>query len=108
MPLLHRLRAKNYCDQIALTPGAAGSLTTPPEDLLVAPAADVLKEYWVSGGTLFVVGGVGAAVRLIAPLLTRKDLDPAVLVLDAEAKHILPLIGGHIAGGEDLAIELAN
>ena len=45
--------------------------------------------------------------RLIAPLLIGKDKDPAVIVLDAHGKHVVPLLGGHQAGAEQLSMELA-
>jgi cobalt-precorrin 5A hydrolase/precorrin-3B C17-methyltransferase len=46
-------------------------------------------------------------VRLIAPLLGTKAEDPAVVVLDPLGRFAVPLLGGHGAGGEALAQELA-
>ncbi len=46
-------------------------------------------------------------LRLVAPLLGSKDSDPAVVVLDPQARWVVPLLGSHGAGGETLARELA-
>ena len=54
-----------------------------------------------------VIGATGAVTRLIAPLLSDKESDPAVLVLDAEGTRVIPLLGGHQAGGEQLSREVA-
>ena len=57
---------------------------------------------------MLVIGAIGAVTRLIAPLIGDKQDDPAVLVLDASAQMVVPLLGGHQAGGEAMALQLAN
>lgn len=42
-------------------------------------------------------------VRILAPLLTDKRSDPAVVVVDEAARHAVALLGGHAGGGNDLA-----
>ena len=94
-------------DQLALTPRAANALEETPQSLVVGPASEVLSRNWQPNGVLLIVGAIGAVTRLIAPLLIGKDKDPAVIVLDAHGKHVVPLLGGHQAGAEQLAMELA-
>ena len=94
-------------DQLALTPRAANTLEERPQSLVVGPASEVLSRNWQPNGVLLIVGAIGAVTRLIAPLLIGKDKDPAVIVLDAHGKHVVPLLGGHQAGAEQLAMELA-
>ncbi|KGG27248.1 Cobalamin biosynthesis protein CbiG [Prochlorococcus sp. MIT 0702] len=94
-------------DQLALTPRAADTLDKPPKSLVVGSASEVLSRHWHPNGVLLIVGAIGAVTRLIAPLLIGKDKDPAVIVLDAHGKHVVPLLGGHQAGAEQLAMELA-
>ena len=53
------------------------------------------------------VGAVGAITRLISPHLKGKQKDPAVLVLDPHGQWVIPLLGGHSSGAEQLARELA-
>ena len=47
----------------------------------------------------------GIVVRTIAPLLTDKRTDPAVIVLDEKGRHAISLVGGHVAGANALAAQ---
>ncbi len=69
--------------------------------------ADLVAERWHRGGPLVAVGACGAVLRLVAPLLQHKGCDPAVLVIDPAGRYVVPILGGHGGGGEDLATELA-
>ena len=64
-------------------------------------------EHWHADQTLLVIGSIGAVTRLIAPLLQHKEQDPAVLVMDPAASHVVPVLGGHGKGAEQRARELA-
>ncbi len=87
---------------------AAANLEIIPKELVVVPASQILAESWIKGGGIVVVGAIGAVTRLIAPLLKSKEEDPAVVVVDARGMNFIPLLGGHNAGAEELAIELAE
>ena len=50
----------------------------------------------------------GVVVRAIAPLLESKLSDPAVVVLDAAARHAVSLLSGHEGGANELALRVAN
>ena len=50
---------------------------------------------------------VGATVRLIAPLLTSKHEDPAVVCVDEALRYAVPVLGAHSGGGNDLARRVA-
>jgi cobalt-precorrin 5A hydrolase/precorrin-3B C17-methyltransferase len=106
-PLLQRLKQGGYVDTLALTVQAASGLEEQPADLQIGRAADLLNEHWARSSTLIVIGALGAVTRLVAPLLTHKDQDPAVLVLDAHGRVVIPLLGSHTAGAEQQARELA-
>jgi cobalt-precorrin 5A hydrolase/precorrin-3B C17-methyltransferase len=66
-----------------------------------------LAEHWPRVSGLVAIGACGLVTRLVAPLLTDKRSDPAVVVIDPQARWMVPLVGGHQAGGEALARELA-
>ena len=105
LPLLQRLQQAGQLECIALAEGAAAALASCPDDVLRGKPATLLQHHWQD--TVLVVGAIGAVTRLIAPLISDKDRDPAVLVLDAKARLVVPLLGGHRAGGEAIARELA-
>lgn len=45
----------------------------------------------------------GATVRLLAPLLEGKDVDPGVVCVDEALRFAVPVLGGHGGGANDLA-----
>ncbi|MFB2893908.1 precorrin-3B C(17)-methyltransferase [Aerosakkonemataceae cyanobacterium BLCC-F50] len=56
----------------------------------------------------FIFGlATGAVVRLIAPLLKDKSVDPAVIVIDENGKFVISLCGGHQGGADRLARAIA-
>lgn len=57
---------------------------------------------------LIFVGAVGIAVRTIAPFLKDKFTDPAVLVLDEQGRYVIPVLSGHVGGGNRWAAFLAE
>ena len=104
---MQRLQQSGLTDQLALTPGAAATIADRDGTCLVNSAAVLIQQHWQEGGVLMVIGATGAVTRLIAPLLKDKESDPAVLVLDAEGQRVIPLLGGHQAGAEQLSREIA-
>ncbi|MEO5351690.1 MAG: cobalamin biosynthesis protein [Magnetococcus sp. XQGC-1] len=51
---------------------------------------------------------LGAVVRLIAPHLRSKHLDPAVLAIDEGARFVIPVVSGHVGGGNRHAQRIAR
>ena len=58
-------------------------------------------------GHIFIMA-TGIVVRVIAPLLRDKVRDPAVVVLDERAQHVISLLSGHLGGANDLAQKVAH
>jgi cobalt-precorrin 5A hydrolase/precorrin-3B C17-methyltransferase len=69
---------------------------------------DEVKRSWEDASALLFIMATGIVVRTIAPLIKNKKEDPAVLVIDEEGKHVIPLLGGHQARANELATTLAT
>lgn len=70
-------------------------------------ASGKLSELWPDIELLLGAMAAGALIRLIAPLLQNKSTDPAVLLLSGNGEQLIPLLGGHAAGGDRYANRLA-
>ncbi len=91
---------------------AAGAGTAPAEaPVRVAPYTTSLLEevrfWWKHSYALVLITASGVAVRAIAPLIAHKTTDPAVICLDERGRFVIPLLGGHQAGANDLARRIA-
>ncbi|WP_407309317.1 cobalt-precorrin 5A hydrolase [Desulfosporosinus sp. SB140] len=70
--------------------------------------SDLVPFLWQEYSVLIFVMATGIVVRQIAPLIDRKDRDPAVLVLDEEGKFVIPLLSGHLGGANAWARQVAQ
>lgn len=61
-----------------------------------------------SHDALVCVFSLGAAIRMVAPHLVDKKSDPAVIVIDDRANHVISALSGHIGGANALARLIAS
>lgn len=74
------------------------------ETSVKAWAGKAFKEY----DALVFIGALGIAVRDIAPFISSKDKDPAVVCVDNKGLFSVPILSGHIGGANELAIRIAG
>lgn len=66
------------------------------------------REAFANADALIYVGALGICVRSVAPYVRSKSTDPAVVVIDETAKYVIPVLGGHLGGANDLARRIAG
>lgn len=69
---------------------------------------DLLAQTYHQASAHLFIGATGIAVRVLAPLLRHKSLDPPVLVMDPCGKYVISLLSGHWGGGNALSRHLAQ
>ena len=65
------------------------------------------KAYKLHSKLIFIMA-TGIVVRSVAHMIKDKTLDPAIVVMDEDVKFCISLLGGHIAGANQLANQLAD
>lgn len=76
-------------------------------DVRFVSTADHLRALFEEGRVIVAVMASGALIRILAPLLSDKRSEPAVLAVSEDGASIVPLLGGH-HGGNDLAVTIAS
>ena len=72
------------------------------------PLRPVIGQLFQKYRQLVLVMPVGAAVRLISPLLQHKYQDPAVVCVDDTGRFAVSLLSGHLGGADELAQQVAD
>ena len=70
--------------------------------------SEKIKELFLKHDALICIFSLGAVIRLISPHLINKKTDPAVIVIDDAATHVISALSGHIGGANELSNELAG
>jgi cobalt-precorrin 5A hydrolase len=68
----------------------------------------VLAQLWETHNQIVLFFALGAAIRLIAPLLQDKHSDPGVVVIDDAGKFAISVVSGHSGGANDLTRQCAH
>lgn len=68
----------------------------------------LIGEVFHSYDTIVFVISLGAVVRMIAPHLRDKHVDPAVLVIDDKAKFVISVLSGHVGGANEETEHVAS
>ena len=72
------------------------------------PLRPVIQDLFSRHGALVVFLPVGAAVRLLAPVLGSKRRDPAVVCVDDAGRYAVSVLSGHVGGADTLAHRVAD
>lgn len=69
---------------------------------------DLLDQIWSNSDAILFFAATGIVIRKIAGRLESKLKDPAILVSDFKLSFIVPLISGHVGGGNQTAMEISS
>jgi len=70
--------------------------------------AQLVASLFKTKDALICIFSLGAVIRLIAPFLIDKKIDPAVLVSDDKANFVISALSGHLGGANALARLVAS
>ncbi len=79
-----------------------------PEALCFQSLAGYIQVLFQDYQGLIFIAATGLVVRIIAPYLKGKDIDPAIVVLDQYGQYVISLVSGHMGGANQLAKEIAR
>ena len=105
--ILKRLKKTEYIDEVYI--GSSSRINQRIQDSIqILKPKQILKEKWEKLDLIIFVGSLGASIRLINSLLTSKDKDPGVIVIDKKGLKIIPIIGAHQSNVQNIAFQISN
>ncbi len=84
-------------------PAAFGKAKEGNEKYNAGSLSEWTKHTFFSADVIIFVSAAGIAVRSIAPYIKDKFKDPCVLVCDEALNFAVPILSGHVGGGNDIA-----
>jgi len=77
-------------------------------DLYHKQVKATLKEIFHEYDCILGIMASGIMIRSICPLIKDKTVDPAILLMDEKAEHVISILSGHLGGGNDFTMKIAN
>jgi cobalt-precorrin 5A hydrolase/precorrin-3B C17-methyltransferase len=93
---------------VSVTASGAGIAKRLPYEHVHGNAGDTIRSRWRDYDAFVLVLATGAAVRIVAPLMESKATDPAIVCVDDSGRFAIALSGGHRAGANELATDVAQ
>ena len=105
--ILKRLKKTEFINEIFIGSSSPKDKKIKDSVKFVKPR-QILREKWEKLELIIFVGSVGASIRLINSLLSFKDKDPGVIVIDKKGSKIIPIIGAHQSNIQNIAFQICN
>ena len=105
--ILKRLRKTEFIKEIYIASTSRFNNKDTDSIPIIKPEI-ILKEKWENLDLIIFVGSIGASTRLIHSLITSKDKDPGVIVMDKRGSKIVPIIGAHQANIQNTAYQISD
>ncbi len=68
--------------------------------------SELIRDIYGKYDTYILIMATGIAMRMFAPYIRKKTVDPALLVLDEKGKFIISLLSGHLGGANAAAVRI--
>jgi len=105
--ILQRLKRTEFINEIYIASSPLKTLDKNHNIAFIKPKL-ILRERWNKLDLIIFVGSVGASVRLISSLLSSKDKDPGVIVIDKKGSKVIPIIGAHQSNTQNIGFQICN
>lgn len=69
--------------------------------------SDFVAESFAAYGRFLFIGAMGICVRCIAPCVSSKYADPAVVCMDSTGQFVVPVLSGHVGGANEWARQIS-
>jgi cobalt-precorrin 5A hydrolase len=69
---------------------------------------ELVADIWSRYDALVFFVSLGAVIRIIAPHIKDKHVDPAVITIDDNANFIISVLSGHVGGANELTEDIAG
>jgi cobalt-precorrin 5A hydrolase len=69
---------------------------------------ELVADIWPRYDALVFFVSLGAVIRIIAPHIKDKHIDPAVITIDDNANFIISVLSGHVGGANELTEDIAG
>ncbi len=105
--ILKRLKKTEFIDEIYIG-SSSKEEKNEKGSIEFVNSKKILVENWDKVDLILFVGSIGASIRLVAPLLSLKDKDPGVIVIDNKGLKIVPIIGSHQSNVQNIAFQISS
>ncbi len=105
--ILKRLKKTEFINEIYIGSSSKKDKHIKDSIEFVKPK-QILREKWDKVDLILFIGSIGASIRLINSLLSSKDKDPGVIVIDKKGLKIVPIIGSHQSNVQNIAFQISN
>lgn len=69
---------------------------------------NIVNENFFKYKYLVFIMATGIVTRIIAPYISKKDIDPAVISIDEQGNFVIPLLSGHLGGANNRSKEISK
>jgi len=102
------LRLKKYFPNWKIFAPSKFSNGSKEIDWYSGTTSEKIVELFKNNNALICLFSLGAVIRLIAPYLKDKKIDPAVIVIDDKTSFVISVLSGHLGGANELTQIIAQ